>query len=69
MEGWGELDGAALAALIAMRSRIAVETINGCPALESARVGLMAAMRFHSDGRALVYDGLPGPAPSRSIAR
>ena len=60
---------AALAALIAMRPKVAVETINGHPALESARVGLMAAMRFHSDGRALVYDGLPGPAPARAIAR
>jgi len=26
-------------------------------------------MGFHSDGRALVYDGLPGPAPSRASAR
>jgi len=71
--GETELDpeafGAALAALIAMRRRIAIETINGCPALESARVGLMAAMRFHSDGRALVYDGLPGPAPARASVR
>ena len=71
--GEAELDpeafGAALAALIAMRRRIAIETINGRPALESARVGLMAAMRFHSDGRALVYDGLPGPAPARASVR
>jgi hypothetical protein len=27
---------------------------------------LLAAMRFHSDGRALVFDGLPGPAPMRT---
>jgi hypothetical protein len=29
-------------------------------------VPAMAAMRFHSDGRALVFDGLPGPAPARA---
>ena len=28
----------------------------------------MAVMRFHSDGRALVYDGLPGPIPARALA-
>jgi ATP-dependent Lhr-like helicase len=71
--GSGELDdeaiSAALAALIAIRPKIVVETIDGRPALESARVGLMAAMRFHSNGRALVYDGLPGPAPARATAR
>jgi hypothetical protein len=26
-------------------------------------------MGFHSDGRALVYDGLHGPAPSRAPVR
>ncbi len=69
----GEVDdesfSAALAAIIAMRPRVAIDTINGRPALESARVGLMAAMKFHSDGRALVYDGLPGPAPSLAAVR
>ena len=30
---------------------------------------VMAAMRFHSDGRALIFDGLPGPAPSRATRR
>ncbi len=55
---------AALAALMALRNRIVIESIDGAPALKSPRVGLLAAMRFHSDGRALVYDGLPGPAPA-----
>jgi hypothetical protein len=27
---------------------------------------MLAAMRFHSDGRSLVFDGLHGPAPARS---
>ncbi len=57
---------AAAAALLAMRGRIVVDSIDGEPALESSRVGLLAAMRFHSDGRALVHDGLPGPAPARA---
>jgi ATP-dependent Lhr-like helicase len=61
-----EAFGAALAALLATRRKLIVETIDGRPALESSRVGLMASMRFHSDGRALVYDGLPGPAPARA---
>ena len=61
---------AAVAALIELVRKVTVETIDGAPALASARVGAMAAMGFHSDGRALVYDGLPGPAPSRaSIGR
>jgi hypothetical protein len=29
-------------------------------------VRAMAAMGFHSDGRALVYDGLHGPTPAFS---
>jgi hypothetical protein len=32
-------------------------------------VGLLASMRFHSDGRALIYDGLPGPVPLRATLR
>ena len=56
---------AALGALVELRRKLAVETIDGGAALRSARVGAMAAMGFHSDGRALVYDGLPGPAPAR----
>ena len=48
------------------RGRLHIDTIDEAPALESSRVGLLAAMRFHSDGRALVYDGLPGPAPMRA---
>ncbi len=57
---------AAASALLAMRGRIIVDSIDGAPALESSRVGLLAAMRFHSDGRSLVHDGLPGPAPARA---
>ncbi|HLX36582.1 MAG TPA: hypothetical protein VKR29_02235, partial [Candidatus Binataceae bacterium] len=57
---------AAVAALMTTRAKLLVESIDGVPALESSRVGLLAAMRFHSDGRALVYDGLPGPAPMRA---
>jgi ATP-dependent Lhr-like helicase len=65
-----EAFSAAVAALIELGRKVVVETIDGVPALASAQVGAMAAMGFHSDGRALVYDGLPGPAPSRaSIAR
>ena len=57
---------AALAALLEARAKIVLDTIDGEPALASARVGMLAAMRFHSDGRALVFDGLPGPAPARA---
>jgi ATP-dependent Lhr-like helicase len=57
---------AAISAMLAARGRMIVETIDGAPALSSPRVGALAAMGFHSDGRALVYDGLPGPAPSRA---
>jgi len=59
----------AVGALIELRRKVVVETIDGVPALASVRVGAMAAMGFHSDGRALVYDGLPGPAPSRAAVR
>ena len=69
----GEIDdesfSAGIAALLAMRPRITIDTIDGVPALSSARVGLLAAMRFHSDGRALIYDGLPGPTPMRANRR
>ena len=54
--------------LMKRRPRLVLETINSEPALESPHVSAMAAMGFHSDGRALVYDGLPGPAPRRAIA-
>ncbi|HLI80718.1 MAG TPA: hypothetical protein VKV03_12095, partial [Candidatus Binataceae bacterium] len=57
---------AAVAALMTTRGKLLIDTIDSAPALESSRVGLLAAMRFHSDGRALVYDGLPGPAPMRA---
>jgi ATP-dependent Lhr-like helicase len=64
-----EAFSAAVGALIELRRKVMVETIDGAPALASTRVGALAAMGFHSDGRALVYDGLPGPAPSRASAR
>ncbi|HYL60428.1 MAG TPA: hypothetical protein VEU51_16290, partial [Candidatus Acidoferrales bacterium] len=60
---------AAVAAILATHPRVVIDTIDGVPALESPRVGIMAAMRFHSDGRALVFDGLHGPAPARAGAR
>lgn len=60
---------AAVAAILAMRPRVVIDTIDGAPALESPRVGVMAAMRFHSDGRSLVFDGLHGPAPARAGGR
>lgn len=63
--GTGDL-GAAVMVLMRMRRKVTIETINDAPALQSEYVGLFAAMRFHSDGRALVYDGLPGPAPARA---
>ena len=64
-----EAFSAAVGALIELRRKVVVETIDGAPALASMRVGAMAAMGFHSDGRALVYDGLPGPAPARAALR
>ncbi|HTW88450.1 MAG TPA: DEAD/DEAH box helicase [Candidatus Binataceae bacterium] len=64
----GEAFTSVLRALIDFHRRIVIETIDELPALESARIDLMAAIGFHSDGRALVYDGLPGPRPIRSIA-
>jgi ATP-dependent Lhr-like helicase len=59
----------ALEALMAFRPKLTIETIDDVPALESDRVTVMAAMRFHSDGRALVFDGLPGPTPARAGCR
>jgi ATP-dependent Lhr-like helicase len=56
----------ALTAMMALRPKLTIETIGGTPALDSDRVSVMAAMRFHSDGRALVFDGLPGPTPARA---
>jgi hypothetical protein len=53
----------ALAALMKFRPKLVVETINGVSALESTWVRTMASMGFHSNGRALVYDGLHGPSP------
>jgi hypothetical protein len=63
-----ETFGAAIAALMKLRPKLVIETIDGGPALASSHVSAMAAMRFHSDGRALVYDGLPGPMPARAAA-
>ena len=57
---------AAVAALVEVRPKIVLDAIDGEPALVSPRVGMLAAMRFHSDGRALVFDGLPGPVPARA---
>jgi ATP-dependent helicase Lhr and Lhr-like helicase len=57
---------AGLAILLRMRPKLTIDTIDGLPALESEHVGLLAAMGFHSDGRALVFDGLPGPLPARA---
>jgi len=64
-----ETFAAALTALMALRPKLTIETIAGLPALDSNRVTVMAAMRFHSDGRALVFDGLPGPTPARATHR
>lgn len=58
---------AVIRALMKMRPRLVLETINNEPALESTHVAAAAAMGFHSDGRALVFDGLPGPMPRRAI--
>ncbi|MGH7905143.1 MAG: Lhr family helicase, partial [Candidatus Binataceae bacterium] len=60
---------ATLSAIISFRSRLTIETIDDSPALGSRWIDLMAAMRFHSDGRGLVYDGLPGPRPAKAAAR
>jgi ATP-dependent Lhr-like helicase len=57
-----------ITALMKMRARLVLETINNEPALESSHVSAMAAIGFHSDGRALVFDGLPGPMPRRAVA-
>jgi ATP-dependent Lhr-like helicase len=69
----GEVDdesfSAAVASLLALKPRIVIDSIDRVPALESARVGILAALRFHSDGRALVFDGLHGPAPARASRR
>jgi ATP-dependent helicase Lhr and Lhr-like helicase len=59
----------ALAAMMALRPKLTIETIAGVPALDSDRVSVMATMRFHSDGRSLVFDGLPGPIPARATQR
>jgi len=58
----------ALAALMRVRPKVAIDTIDGVAALESEYVGSLAALHFHSDGRALIYDGLPGPMPARAAA-
>jgi ATP-dependent Lhr-like helicase len=64
-----ETFASALAALMAFRPKLTIDTIDDVPALDSERVTVMAAMRFHSDGRALVFDGLPGPTPARAARR
>ncbi len=60
---------AAVAAILALKPRIAIDSIDGGAALQSPRVGILAAMRFHSDGRSLVFDGLHGPIPARASRR
>jgi ATP-dependent Lhr-like helicase len=71
--GDGEVDdesfGAAVAALMTLKPRVVLDSIDGIAALESPRVGILAAMRFHSDGRSLVFDGLHGPTPGRASRR
>jgi len=64
-----EIFSTAVAALLALKPRIVIDSIDGVPALESPRVGILAAMRFHSDGRSLVFDGLHGPPPARGSRR
>ncbi len=59
---------AAIAAIIRLRPKLRIDTVDGEPALGCERVGELAAMRFHSDGRSLLYDGLPGPLPARAAA-
>ncbi len=59
-----ELVGA-VGALLAFRRKVRVSTIDGEPALGSARAAALASMKFHSDGAMLAYDGLPGPPPRR----
>jgi hypothetical protein len=64
-----ETFASALTALMAFRPKLTIEAIDGVAALDSDRVSVMAAMRFHSDGRSLVFDGLPGPKPARATRR
>jgi ATP-dependent Lhr-like helicase len=59
---------AAMAVLMRLRAILRIETIGESAALESDWVSLFAAMRFHSDGQSLVYDGLPGPVPARALS-
>jgi ATP-dependent helicase Lhr and Lhr-like helicase len=59
---------AAVGAILKLKPKLRLDTVDGEAALNSARVGELAAMRFHSDGRSLVYDGLPGPLPARAAA-
>ncbi len=57
----------AVTAIVALRRKVRIVTIDGEPALSSSRLATLAAMSFYSDGTALVYNGLPGPPP-RGIA-
>jgi ATP-dependent Lhr-like helicase len=59
----------AIGALLAMRGKVVIDTVDERPALDSGRVATLAAIGFHSDGRALVYDGLPGPLPAKARAQ
>jgi ATP-dependent Lhr-like helicase len=62
----GEILSQALRSIIDFRRRVIIETIDDQPVLDSRWVDPMADAGFHSDGRALIYDGLPGPRPRRS---
>jgi ATP-dependent Lhr-like helicase len=66
----GDLDdesfAAGVSAILKFHFKIKIDAIDGQSALESARVPLLASMRFHSDGRSLIFDGLPGPEPTRA---
>jgi ATP-dependent Lhr-like helicase len=57
-----------LGLLMRMRPKLSLETIDGVRALDSVQVGVLAGLGFHSDGRALLYDGLPGPLPARAAS-
>jgi ATP-dependent Lhr-like helicase len=59
--------GQAIAALMRIRPKFRIDAVNAAPILESDYVVPLAAMRFHSDGRGLIFDGLPGPIPRAAL--
>lgn len=56
-----------LQALIGFAGKLSLETIDGVPALQARQVPLLAKIGFHSNGRALVWDGLSGPVPAAAL--